>query len=395
MNVQTPHSERRVHLDAATAGHTPAAVRAVVTESLHREDEYGTHELEEYLEDVVHTEVHERLGALLSVPASDTATVTGAADAFRDLLGRLPLGPGDRIWTTPYEDVARLTALFALRDRTRCRLDVVPLDADGDLDLEWMSAHIDDDVALVSVPLVPAACGIVHPVEEIGRILAPHRCLYAVDASYAIGQLPVDAARIGCDQLTADGWRFLGGPPSAGFTHTTPRLRSTLAQGAPALEQAPHSAAVAGLNTALILHEKETAAPRENLYPYLRETVERTPGTALIAPGRTQSGILAFHHTERPAAQLRRELAARGILLRKTVAQEMPLYLPERGITTALHASLHQDSTPQDITRLGQALTEIANAHRSTTTPLPRAVGDPPAARPRPQRGTRGHLTLL
>lgn len=393
MNVQTPHSERRVHLDAATAGHTPAAVRAVVTESLRREDEYGTHELEEYLDDVVRTEVHERLGALLSVPAGDTAPVTAAADAFRDALTRLPIGPGDRIWTTPYEDVARLTALFALRDRTRCRLDVVPLDEAGDLDLEWMSAHIDDDVALVSVPLVPAACGIVHPVEEIGRILAPHRCAYAVDVSYAVGQLPVDAARIGADLLTGDGWRFLGGPPSVGFAFTSPRLRATLGQGAPTPASPPHSAAVAGLNTALLLHEKEAADPRENLYPHLREAVERTAGTTLIAPGRTQSGILAFHHSELPAAPLRRELASRGILLRKTVAQEMPLYLPGRGITTALHASPHRDTTAQDLARLGQALKDITGAPRPAVPPLPRAMGD--AAPARPRRGTRGHLTLL
>lgn len=68
VNVQTPQVERTVRLDAAAAGHTPAAVREVVAELLRREDEYGTHELEEYVEDIVDAEVHERLGTLLSVP---------------------------------------------------------------------------------------------------------------------------------------------------------------------------------------------------------------------------------------------------------------------------------------------------------------------------------------
>ncbi|MCX4451492.1 aminotransferase class V-fold PLP-dependent enzyme [Streptomyces sp. NBC_01789] len=406
MNVQTPQVERTVRLDAATAGHTPAAVRAVVTELLRREDEYGTHELEEYVEDIVHTEVPARLGALLSVPATGTTTlVTGGADAFRETLDRLPVGPADRIWTTPYEDVARLTALFALRDRTRCRLDVVPLDAHGDLDLEWMAAHIDEDVALVSVAHVPAGCGIVNPVEEIGRLLAPHRALYAVDVSYSVGQLPVNAARIGADLLTGDAWRFLGGPVDVGFACTTPRLRSALTDPGPARygqepPRTPHSASVAGLNTALLLHEKEaSAAPRQDLYPQLRDAVGRVPGTGLIAPGRVQSAVLAFRHDELTAAQLRRELRARGIVLRKTVAQEMPLHLPGRGITTALHASLGHDTTAQDIARLGQALDAIVSAHRPTEVVLPRAVGGSlapvTAAQSRPLRGTRGHLTLL
>lgn len=229
MNVQTPQVERTVRLDAAAAGHTPAAVREVVAELLRREDEYGTHELEEYVEDIVDAEVHERLGTLLSVPATGvTSLVTGGVDAFRETLDRLPVGPGDRVWTTPYEDVARLTALFALRDRTRCRLDVVPLDAHGDLDLEWMAAQIDEDVALVSVAQVPAGCGIVNPVEEIGRILAPHRALYSVDVSYAVGHLPVNAARIGADLLTGDGWRFLGRAGRCRFRlhHAPPAVRA-------------------------------------------------------------------------------------------------------------------------------------------------------------------------
>ncbi|GAA3009905.1 aminotransferase class V-fold PLP-dependent enzyme [Streptomyces drozdowiczii] len=406
MNVQTPQVERTVRLDAATAGHTPAAVRTVVAELLRREDEYGTHELEEYVEDIVDNEVHERLGALLSVPATGvTSLVTGGADAFRETLDRLPVGPGDRVWTTPYEDVARLTALFALRDRTRCRLDVVPLDAHGDLDLAWMAARIDEDVALVSVAQVPAGCGIVNPVEEIGRILAPHRALYAVDVSYAVGHLPVNAARIGADLLTGDGWRFLGGPDGVGFACTTPRLRSALTEPGPArydqdLPGTPHSASVAGLNTALLLHGKEaSAAPREDLHPQLRDAVDRVAGTELIAPGRVQAGVLAFRHEELTAARLRRELRAHGIVLRKTVAQEMPLYLPGRGITTALHASLGHDTTARDIARFGQALDAIVSADRPAEVVLPRAVGGfsaPATAVPsRTSRGSRGHLTLL
>ncbi|MER5540544.1 aminotransferase class V-fold PLP-dependent enzyme [Streptomyces mirabilis] len=129
------------------------------------------------------TEVHERLGALLGVPAAGTAVVTDAAGVFGALVSRLAPGRGERVWTTPYESAAGLTALCALRDRTRCTVEVVPLREDGDLDLERMARHIGDDVALVPVVHVPCGCAIVNPVEEIGQILALYRCVYAVDAS--------------------------------------------------------------------------------------------------------------------------------------------------------------------------------------------------------------------
>ncbi|MFF3919624.1 aminotransferase class V-fold PLP-dependent enzyme [Streptomyces sp. NPDC001852] len=409
----TPHGDRSVHLNTAGAGRMSAAVRAVLTEWTRYEDRYGPYDLEERLEGVLHREIHERLATLLGAPSGDTVLCTGAADAFAALVSRLPLGPRDRVWTTPYESAANLTALFALRDRTRCRLEVVPLRRDGDLDLEWMAQHIGDDVALVCVPYVPSGCGIVNPVEDVGRILAPYRCLYAVDASYAVGQLPVDVTRIGCQLLTGDGWRFLRGPQSVGFAYAAPQARHALALHGVVPLPPPDGARVAALNTALAEHA--AAAPyqdRQDLGPALRAAVEQVPGTELIAPGRTQSGILAFRHEEVPAALLRRGLAARGVAVWKTVAQETPLYLPGRGVVTAVRASVHHDNTAGDIEAFADALLDVvAEARRPRPVPVPRLLsavlpapaaaqphGGVPVARvalPRQRRAGQRHLTLV
>jgi len=384
--IATSHGDQRVHLDSAGLGLMPAAARTALMEWTRHDDRHGPYELEEYLDDVVHDELGTRLSTLLHAPAEDTVLFTGAADAFATLVARLPLGPGDRIWTTPYEGFAQLTALYALRDRTRCGLDVIPLRPDGDLDLEWMAAHIDDNVALVSVTHVPAGCGIVNPVESIGRILAPHRCLYAVDASYSVGQLPVDVSRIGCDLLTGDGWRFLRGPQSIGFAYASPGLRRVLPLRGAELRVSPHGAAVVALNAALAEHR--ASVPDMDLANGLRAVVEETPGTELIAPGRVQSAILTFRHDRLCAAQIRRGLAARGVVVRKAVGQETPLYLPGRDVTTAVRASLHHDNSPQDIARFGEALRDVL---ASEQPPTQIRTDAPPAGRKHAAR----HLTSV
>ncbi|WP_229882376.1 aminotransferase class V-fold PLP-dependent enzyme [Streptomyces alanosinicus] len=404
------HGDRRVHLNSAGLGRMPAAVRAVLTEWTRFEDRYGPYELQERLDDVLRREVYERLAVLLGAPPEDTVLCTGAADAFAAVLSRLPLGPHDRVWTTPYESAAGLTALNALRARTHCRLEVVPLRLDGDLDLEWLAQHIGDDVALVCVPYVPSGCGIVNPVEDVGRILAPHRTLYAVDASYAVGQLPVDVTRIGCQLLTGDAWRFLRGPQSAGFVYVARELRQALAPYDLAALAAPDGAAVAAFNEAL--GQPAGTGPDQDLARGLRAAVEALPGTELIAPGRIQSGIVTFRHAEVPATLIRRRLAERGVVVWKTVAQENPLYLPGRGVGTAVRASVHPDNRVEDIELFAEALQgAVAEGHpgsvhvprppaaATAVRALPTMVSVPAAGRrvpiPRQRSAGRRHLTLV
>ncbi|MGW7264852.1 aminotransferase class V-fold PLP-dependent enzyme [Streptomyces sp. NPDC054842] len=352
------HSRLRVDLNAAGAGPLPAAVADVLARWTRVEDRDGSFELHVRLQDVLYGQLPARLGALLGAPAADTLACGGAAQVFAAVMSRLPLSPRDRVWVSPYESPAHLAALSALRARTGCHIDVIALGPDGDLDVSWMARHLDDDVALVCLPYVSAACGTVHPVEEVGRLLAGRRCLYAVDASYAVGQLPVDVAGIGCHLLVGDGWRFLRGPQSAGFAYAAPRLHEVLAPHG-GLPSSPASVpALAALNTALAHHATTAAATSDtaHLTSLLRTAVHHSPGTELIAPGRHHSGIVTFRHDELPAALLRRRLADRGVLVGKIVADESPLYLPRRGITTAVRAGVHHDTTPRDIALFADAL---------------------------------------
>ncbi|MET9601823.1 aminotransferase class V-fold PLP-dependent enzyme [Streptomyces sp. NPDC006459] len=383
MNTPTQSGERTAHLNTAGTGRMPDAVHAVLARATALEDRYGPAPLRGSPPGAPHRRVHARLADLLGIPAGRTVLATGAAQAFEAFTRTTVLRPSDRIWTTPHEGVANLHTLHALRERTRCRLEVVPLRPDGDLDLDWMRTHLDEDVALVSVVHLSAACGTVNPVEEIGRLLAPHRAQYTLDASHSVGLLPVDARRIGCRLLTADGWRFLRGPQDIGFAYLAPHPHDD-PPGAPAPQlvpaPAPAAAAVVALGTALAHHARAARSPQPDLLPLLRAAVHHTPGMELLAAGGRQAGVLAFRHAEIPAAAIRRGLARRGVVLAKTVAHEHPLHPAGRVAAPALRASVHHDNTPYDIDRLRRALAEVLIEERHAAAVPARAAAGPTAA---------------
>ncbi|MFJ3222874.1 aminotransferase class V-fold PLP-dependent enzyme [Streptomyces sp. NPDC086783] len=396
----------QLRVDLNTAG--AAALSPVVADVMARwtrvEDQEGPLVVQERLADALYGELPRRLGVLLGAPAGDVVVCGGGAQAFTAVMSRLPLNPGERVWVSPHASPAQLSALVALRARTRCRIEVIAQGPEGEVDVAWMARNLDEDVALVCLPYVSAVCGTVQPVHEVGALLGGHRCLYAVDASHAVGQLPVDVRLVGCDLLTGDGWRFLRGPHGTGFAYTAPRLHQALAPhgGMPPLS-AP-APALAALNTALT-HHPTTGTGTTNdggitpgtdagaavgtnpgtdpdtriaqLASLLRAAVQSSPGSELIAEGGRHSGIVTFRHTRVPAAVLRRLLADRGILVGKIVADESPLYLPRRGITTAVRVSVSHDTTPGDIALFANALTDAIAEGHSETPATPRIAYTP------------------
>ncbi|MFJ8591179.1 aminotransferase class V-fold PLP-dependent enzyme [Streptomyces sp. NPDC093598] len=376
--MENTMADRLIHLNTAGAGLVPAEVRRTMAEVLDREAATGCYETEAHLDGIVNDEVYRRLARVLGAPVGDVALFDSATRAWCAVVPRLALGPGDRVWVTPYEYAGNLISLFNLRDRTGCRIEVVPTLPGGDLDLDWMAAHIADDVALVSVTHIPSGCGIVNPVEEIGRLLAPYRCFYAVDACQSIGQIPVDVRRIGCQLLTGAGRKFLRGPRGTAFAYVAPELRAALTadfhdlhvaridsatgyrvddHSARSLELAERStAAVAGFNTALTLFEEGTPFDHKEVFGALRATLGAIEGIDLIAPGTEQSGIVSFRHPGADAVTVMARLAEQRINVWKIVGHHTPLYMAERGVDTAVRVSAHYYNTPAEIEEFGRAL---------------------------------------
>lgn len=90
------------------------------------------------------------------------------------------------------------------------QLEVLPVEANGILDLDRISDAVDDQTALISVMAVNNEIGVIQPLEEIGKIAKAKGALFHSDAAQAFGKIPLDMDALKLDFLSISGHKIYG-----------------------------------------------------------------------------------------------------------------------------------------------------------------------------------------
>lgn len=222
IRAETPGIDRSVHLLACGSALMPKPVVDAVIEHTRLEADLGgyeAHAQRAHELDGVYDSVAQHLGA----DRREIALVENATVAWCHAFYALPLKPGCRILTCEAEYAANYVAILQRAKRDDLRIDIVPSDESGALDVNALEAMVDDDVGLIAVTWVPTNGGLANPAGDIGRVARRHGVPYLLDACQAVGQMPVNVDALGCDFLSATGRKFLRGPRGTGFLYVASR----------------------------------------------------------------------------------------------------------------------------------------------------------------------------
>lgn len=218
VRAETPGTAHGTYLHNAGTGLMPAPVLESMKQYLDLESEIGG-----YAAAARETErleaVYDSTARLLNATRDEIALTENATVAWQMGFYSLPFQPGDRILTSQAEYGANYVAYLQVARRTGARIEVVPSDAQGQLDVDALEAMIDERVKLISMTWVPTNGGLVNPAAEVGAVANAHGIVYLLDACQAVGQMPVDVQKIGCDLLSAASRKFLRGPRGTGFLY--------------------------------------------------------------------------------------------------------------------------------------------------------------------------------
>jgi cysteine desulfurase len=148
------------------------------------------------------------VATLLGCRPSEIVFTSGGTEA--DNLAIFGLArAGEHVITTTIEHHAVLNACKHLAS-TGCEVSYIPVDGRGLIDPADVKRAIRPNTRLISIMFANNETGVLQPVEEIGKIAAEADVYFHTDAVQAVGKIPIEIDKIGCDLLTISGHKFHG-----------------------------------------------------------------------------------------------------------------------------------------------------------------------------------------
>ena len=296
--------------------------------------------------------------------------------------GNANVAAGDNIVISELEHHANIVPWQMLCQRTGAQLRVIPLNADGTLQMDVAATLFDERTRLLAITQVSNVLGYETPLAELIALARGCGASVLVDGAQAVMHHPVDVQALDCDFYVFSGHKLYGPtgigvlyaraailqdmPPWEGggaMIATVSLTEGTTWAKAPGRFEAgtPNTGGIIGLGAAL---EYVSALGLENireyeqvLMRYALEQLSSVPDLTLYGPD-SRLGVIAFNLGKHHAYDVGSFLDNYGIAVRTGHHCAMPL-MAFYQVPAMCRASLAMYNTHEEVDRLVAGLQRI------------------------------------
>ena len=292
------------------------------------------------------------------------------------------LKPGDEIIVSLLEHHANIVPWQMVAAATGAKIRVIPVDADGQLNLAEYMKLFNSRTKFVSVTHVSNVLGTVTPVAELVSIAHAFGVRILIDGAQSVAHIPVNVTALDPDFYVFSGHKIFG-PNGIGAVYgksdaineaqpyqgggnmiADVTFERTIYQGPPnKFEAGTGSIADAvGLGAALEylmqIGMANVAAYEHELTRYGMKRLAAVPGLHLIGTAPDKSGVLSFVLDNHDIVSVGKYLDGQGIAVRAGHHCAQPI-LRHYGLEGTVRPVLAMYNTPEEIDLLAEALTRL------------------------------------
>ena len=373
VRADTPGIDRSTHLLACGSALMPKSVVDAIVAHTQLEAQFGGYEAQAKQSELL-DKVYRSVAAHIGASQKEIALMENATVAWCHAFYALPLEPGSRILTCEAEYAANYVAFLQRAKRDGLKIEVVPSDESGALDLAAFERAMGDDIGVVAITWVPTNGGLVNPAAEVGRIAKAHGVPYLLDACQAAGQMRIDVEELGCDFLSATGRKYIRGPRGTGFLYVKDkwldslepamidhfgapwvgRDRYELREDARRFETWENSYALrAGLGAAVDYADQIGIDQIQDRVSFLadeaRQALSEVSSLELRDLGHSQCGIVSFSIDGCDAQPIVQQMAASGYAIGASPPSSTRIDSERRKLPTLLRIAPHYYNTEAEV----------------------------------------------
>ncbi|MFO1352471.1 MAG: cysteine desulfurase [Gammaproteobacteria bacterium] len=321
---QQIHGKPLVYLDNAASCQKPQAVIDAIVEcysgyyaNIHR----GVHTLSER-STAAYEQAREKTRAFLNAKSTReiifTSGTTAAINLVATSYGQRHVKAGDEILISTLEHHSNIVPWQMLCERQGARLQVAPIDDNGELLLDEYRKLLNDRTRLVAIAHVSNALGTINPVREIIDLAHAKGIPVLLDGAQAVPHLAVDVQALDCDFYAFSSHKLYG-PSGVGVLYGKAELLEAMPpyQGGGDMIRTvtfakteyadlphkfeagtPNIADVIGLGAALDWVQgvglDAIAAHEQDLLEYASARCRQIPGITIIGAAPHKAAVLSF-----------------------------------------------------------------------------------------------------